>query len=379
MIYILILLVLGILAVVENSYSFADYEQIYVSIRKYINIKRVIYAIIGIFLIGFAGFRYETGFDFVNYVRIFERTTRGERYLGVERAYYYLNVYLHKLTDNYMWVFFIMALVTLGIKFLFIERINSKMENTILFSLFIYFAMYFLVYDMGQIRSSFAQGMGLIAIFLYIKGYKKSAIIPILIGTSIHTSCIILLLMYVLGEKRFKATTMIILYIIFLGVGQYLNLTNISHIVSLTNNEAFIHKFSEYTTDPKFAQKIGLSLNLLFQAFVLVLAVFARWYYKIRDKKFDFMLNMYLVGACLYLLFNNYFVIGVRLAAYFNLAIIFIIPKMVSKIRNKWLRMAIVLGFVIIMSVMVIRELHVHADLFLPYKMKFLDHIYHIK
>ena len=372
MIYIAILIILGVLAIGENYYSFKEYNQIYLEIKKYLNLKRIIYAVGGIFLICFAGFRYYTGFDFGNYIKIFNDSAKGIRYPNIEITYYYLNLIISKLTSNYTWLFFLMALVTLGVKFLFIERINSKMKNTILFSLFIYFSMYFLVYDMGQIRSSFAQGMGLISMFLYLKGYKKLAIIPILVGATIHNSCVILFLLYVLGEKRLKVRTMIIFYGAFLIIGQFLNLNNISYLVSLTNNQAFIHKFSSYTTNPIFAKKIGLSLNLLFQAFVLVLAILARWYFDIKDKKFDFMLNMYLIGACLYLLFNNYFVLGVRLSAYFNLSIVFIIPKIVSMIKNKWIRMLIVLGFTVVMSVMVLRELQVNGSIFLPYRMKFL-------
>ena len=368
MIYILILVGLGLISIIEYSYKFEDYSKISIIINKYKNIKRVLYFLIMIFLIALAGFRFKTGFDYVNYVRIFWRAALGERYLNVERVYYYINVYLHKLTNNYMWIFLLMAIVTIGVKFLVIERLNSKMKNTILFSAFIYFAMYFLVYDMGQIRSSFAQAMGLVTILLYLIGYKKLSIIPIFIGMTIHTSCIILLLIYILGERRVKASKMIVIYITFLIMGQLLNLHLLNGIVEMTNNKILIHRFSEYTSNPILSKKIGLSMNLIFQTFILFISIFMRWYYQIKDRYLDFMLNMYLIGASIYLLFNNYFVIGVRLSAYFNLAIVFIIPKLISKIKNRWLRITIMLGIVVIMSVMVLRELSVNADAFLPYK-----------
>lgn len=379
MIYIAILIVLGLVAIFEYSYKFEDYAQLDISVNKFIIVKRAFYSLSAAFLIIMAGFRFETGFDYTNYVRIFNRAAHGQRYLGVEKTYYYWNAYMHKLTDNYMWIFFLMALVTLGIKFLFIERINKFMKNTILFSFFIYFSMYFLIYDMGQIRSSFAQAMGILTMFLYLKGYKKLSIIPILIGMTIHNSCVILLLIYIIGERRYKIRTMVIIYVVFLVIGQFINLDNIGNVVSVIGNQALTKKFTEYTTNPMFAQKIGLSMNLLFQAFVLFGAIFMRWYYKIQDKKLDFMLNLYLVGASLYLLFNNYFVLGVRLSAYFNLAILFIVPKLVSQIKNRWLRMAVVLGFVIIMSIMVIRELQVNTTIFLPYKINLFNHIYEIR
>lgn len=371
MIYIVILVSLGLIAIAEHYYEFDDYANISVVVNKYKYIKRSIYFLIAVVLIAVAGFRYDTGFDYVNYVRIFKRTSHGERYLNVERAYYYINLYLHKLTNNYMWIFLLMALVTIGIKFFVIERINKKLKNTILFSAFIYFAMYFLVYDMGQIRSSFAQAMGLLTMLLYLSGYKKLSVIPILIGMTIHNSCAIVFLIYILGERRLKASRMIIIYVVFLIIGQLLNLHLLTGLVEMTHDKTLMHRFLEYTVDPTLSRKIGLSLNLIFQTFVLFIAIFVRWYYQIKDRHFDFMLNMYLTGASMYLLFNNYFVLGVRLSAYFNLAIVFILPKLVGMIKNKWLRMGVVLILTLILSVMVFRELHANADVFLPYRTVF--------
>ena len=131
--------------------------------------------------------------------------------------------------------------------------------------------MFFLVYDMGQIRSSLAQGLGLLSMYLLTKNKKKTAFICILIAACFHTSSIILMLLFFIKDKRYDAKKIIITYIVFIILGQLMDL----HFIGMFAKE-HIHgnlgiKIYRYTASSLFAKKIGLSANVIFDFIILAM------------------------------------------------------------------------------------------------------------
>jgi membrane-associated HD superfamily phosphohydrolase len=126
----------------------------------------------------------------------------------------------------------------------------------------------------------------------------------------------------------------------------------------------------------KSAIKIGLSFNVLFDFAMMLFIVFMRKYYNLgKNKKFNLFFNLYFLGVCSYLLFNNYFVIATRFANYFRLALIILIPMLIDKIENKKIRFAVIALFIIIFSILFIRQLYVHIPIYLPYKMNWFGKV----
>lgn len=377
MAYIFILIVLAIFAFSdyliftneENGYN--KYSVGILGRKINFGIKNIIAWLLIVGLILFAGLRYYSGFDYGNYSIMFYKALVAYRSQHVEYGYYFLNRILGMVTENPQWIFFIMAAVTLFIKGTTISKLSKK----IWFSIFIYYSMFFLVYDMGQIRSSLAQALGLFAMYLFTKNRKKTAFICILIAACFHTSSIILMLLFFIKDKRYSAKQIIITYIVFIILGQLMDL----HFVGMFAKE-HIHgnlgiKIYRYTASSLFAQKIGLSANVIFDFIILVMFLLIRWYNNVNDKKFDYFFNIYFTGICIYLLFNRYFVLGTRFSDYFKISIVILLPMLIGYIKNKNRRMLFLLFFMAMLGIMVFRQVHVNSNMYTPYAINWFGHI----
>ncbi|MGL5616056.1 MAG: EpsG family protein [Sarcina sp.] len=360
MIYICILGVLALLTVGDELIT----DNIEMKIRGYKAIKTVVFWGIIAFLILFSGLRFFTGLDFITYRWMFDMSKLHIRADHVEYGYYFLNLLIGKFTNNPQWIYLVMATATLLLKATFIKKGSKK----IYLSLFIYFSMFFLVYDMGQMRSSLAQAIGFIGILFYLRGQKKISIVFILLGSIFHSSELILLLIFVFGEKYIESKKIIIGYIIFLILGQLLNLHNIGTLAGKFPTSHLAVQINHYTTNPIFASKIGLSFSVIFDFLMVMFILIFRKIYNINDKRFNFLSNMYILGVYIFLLFNNYSVLGIRLGNYFKLSIIILIPLMLGKIESKKIKYLILFIFIGLFSIMVLREISVNHIIYLPYK-----------
>lgn len=377
MIYLLVLLDLVIFAALDyvlpvgknlevvNGNSNHSYEECN-KIRRF---KIAVLVVNIIILIVISGFRYFSGFDYESYAYMFQKMM-GHQTVSVERGYYYLNVLVYKFTTQVQVVFLVMAIMILSIKGIAIFK-GTKRRN---FAFFICFALYFLIGDMGQIRSTFAQSLDLLALVLFMNNYKKTALIPILIGTTFHISSVVMLFVYIVWDRKYSTKIFVIIYIALAIFGQFLDM-NVLGEIGKSMGGMIGDKLYGYTVN-KSTAKIGLSFNVLFDFMMMVFILFMRKVYNLgKDKKFNLLFNVYFLGVCSYLLFNNYFVIGVRFANYFRLALIFLIPLLLDKIENKKIRVALAFIFIFIFSVMVLRQLGSHLDVYLPYRMNLFGKI----
>lgn len=364
MIYLVLLTVLIILTFVDYTNVGKYNLQYSIKINKYK--AYIFYFIIFIFII-FVGFRYYTGFDYKSYVNIYNNLDNGFAITSVEIGYKLLNIALSKIVYGPWLVFLVMAMLTLSLNAYVIKKESKK----IFFSLFIWFCLYFLVGAMGQIRSTFAQSIDFLAIYLYLKNEKKYTIISfllIVLSSAFHVSSICMLLMFLVKDRKFSIKTYIILYIVVAILGQFLDLNFIGHIGK--EYGGFIgNKIYAYTTNPEFAHKIGISSNVIFDFGVFIFAILMKKKYKLNSRRFNLLFNLYFISNLSFLIFNNYFVLAVRFSNYFRVALPLLIPLLISEVKNKKIRLIIIILFVLFMSLMVVRMLMVNMSVYIPYKM----------
>lgn len=368
MIYYFILISLAGLAFIDfiQSDKYKDGTKAY----KY---KPYLYWVVIAGLIIFAGCRYYTGHDYYSYVEVFNRISLGIKVTNMEWGYQQLNYILGFISDNSWIVFFVVSLLTLVIKGVAIQ----KESKYIFFSLFICFCLYYLIGDMGQIRSTLAQSLDLAAIVLFIKGRKEfnvASLILILLGSLFHISSLCVLVIFIVGARKYKVRTFVITYIVLTILGQFLNMAILGEIGKHVGG--FIgDKLYEYTLGKTFAQKVGLSFNVIFDFFMLIFILYMREKYDLASRKFNILFNTYFISICSYVLLNNYFVFAVRFANYFRLSLILLVPMLVSKINNKKIRMFVLMIFIGIFAMMVVRILMANAVFYIPYRINLFGNI----
>lgn len=369
MVYIIILIALMCLA-------FTDYVDA-TSYRNVVKLRRSrhgIFYLIVLILILIAGLRYYTGFDYESYVEIFNKTILGMKVTSVEWGYRELNKIFSSFMDNSWGLFFFVAFATLSLK-AFVIRKESK---GIFLSLLIAFSLYFMVGDMGQIRSSLAQSIDFLAIYMYMKDGSTNKLIAfalVLFGSLFHVSSLCMIIIFFVTDRKFNNMFYVISYAVLALVGHFLDLKTIGAIGKSIGGSVG-NKLYAYTMNPEFVHKVGLSFNVLFDLAMLIFILYMKEKYNMKEnRKFNILFNTYFLGISSYLIFNNYFVLGVRFANYFRLALILLIPMLIKKIENKRLRMFAVSVIILLFALMVIRYLDANISMYVPYRMNLFGNI----
>ena len=329
--------------------------------------KYTVYIAIIIILSIFAGLRFYVGLDYSSYSNIFYKIMSGQN-VHLEPGF----VYFNKLIGNHFYyptlMFLIFAILTVTFKAIIIKLDTKK----VFFALFIAFSLYFLVGTMGQIRSTFAQAIDFIALYLYMKNKRIIPFVLILISALFHVSAIVFLLIFILGARKYNTIFIIGLLIACAALGHFLNIKGIG--LEFKDSYGFIgSKLYSYTNVE--TQKIGISFNVVLDIIIVIFALVMRKVYSINNRKFNLLFNVYVGSLISFLIFNNYFIIGVRFSNYFRLPLILLLPYLIEKIENKRIRILVASIFIFIFFMMNIRFLQANYVFYMPYRMKIFSHI----
>lgn len=296
-----------------------------------------------------SGLRLKTGYDFESYKQIFESVKQSSWNslfssgwgLVVEPGYMILN-YLCKWMPFQLYIFLI-STVSVFIKVLFIYKIS----NNLIMCLFIYYSMYFCLYDMGVIRQGFAIGLLLWAFYYYIEGKRGKTAIYIILASFFHSSSIIFFSIYLIKDKVYKfrwyAVTLIsILIFSFGGI--------IEEIIYKSNITFIQNKYWYYIN--QLADNDESIVNSIIKRLIvfLLLLIIVDWNaIKRSEKKYKIALNVYFASIIISIMFYMLPIIGGRGTGALQFMQVFLLPIIADKryIRNN-LNKARLIGILII-------------------------------
>lgn len=331
-------------------------------LEQYVKAKQshYVYIISTVLLTLFAGTRYDFGRDYYVYKNAFYNLNfqNYSEYL-FEPLFAGLCVLLRSLGFNFF--IFFMALISIVYKAVYIKRYSSYP----IFSLLIYYSLFIILYEMGQMRQGLAMVIILSAFHDCIVRNKGQFYVKIFIAFGLHYSSIIVLPCYWLvglnmSLKNILFITMGILPLAFINISHVL--VDLSSLVSI-NHVAL--KVLDYSSR---GLSLGLNMSLVLRIFVLF---FFMWLIHKKDESNSVYVKLailYFYGIFLYIIFNSAPEIAMRSAAFFKILEIFIYPIMVLLLSKKSNRLSIIL-FVSAYLIWTISNLFAdHPDAFLPYK-----------
>ncbi|EHV2824638.1 EpsG family protein, partial [Vibrio parahaemolyticus] len=154
MIYYIVFLIIFLIAILDVLKK-----------SEYIKIAQLL--LFSFVLVIFSGLRFNVGWDFDNYKMIFEERGNLQSIyeMKMEPGYLLLNTLSKEISDNYTLLFFIVALLSISLKLIFIRKYSPYFALSLLY----YFALYFLAKEMGQIRQALAVSLLLISTIYIIK------------------------------------------------------------------------------------------------------------------------------------------------------------------------------------------------------------------
>lgn len=280
------------------------------------------------------GLRYNVGTDYHTYCQMYDNIKginiidfffKYIEIFDVEPTFYLLCRFVFLTFNNVKMLFFICYFITFSIVIVSITRLIEKEDY--IFSVFIYFLMYFAP-SLNIVRQSMAISFVLLAYSFYLNRDYKKYIFLIIVAFLIHKTAIIFLLFFFMIDtksKKFNELRKIIFYILIVGSPIF-----IKFILSIGTH---IPILNDYMNKYEVAFDGGGIGFLLFILPVLVPVIYFGKDKYLKESKNLCLFNMYLLQIPL--MYLGYFMPwAVRMADYPRIFEIILVPALIKSIEN---------------------------------------------
>jgi len=315
MIYYLIFLLLTCFSFFEVYYK----EERHVEILIFFSVTTTA-------LVLFSGFRL-IGFDYDNYHLIFD-TVNLSNYTEntIEIGFAFFIEIFHFLNLPFNFFLFFIALVSVGIKALFIKDFSPYY----FLSLLVYYTVNFLLSDMGQIRHGLAMSIVILSFYDIFNKNKNGFFTKVFIAYLFHSSAIIVFPAYFIANiKKITIWHLIVPVAAFLPL-LFIDIKGVFVPLAAYLPAQIQSKIAYYTTSEEFGQQLGFGLTMVFRLIIIAVMYFC-YDDGIKQIKFykQFFL-LYIYGTLLFMAFNSIAEMALRFSNYFKILEFIILPMLVT-------------------------------------------------
>lgn len=324
-------------------YLFIFILLIFLALIEVLKRNKKISLIAGTLLALMAGFRFSTGYDFESYKKFYDGINGiNDVFSGnidAESGYLFINYLFKSIGFNFY--FFILFFSVLSISLL-IYFLYSYTKFPTIFLIY-YYSRFFLVRDMGQIRSSLACIILLYAIPYIEKKKPIHFLIIVSIASLFHISALFFIVAYLFNGIFKKLTIQNILVL--------LSIATIIGIIVQTPQLylwAVPGRYMSYFTNPSYTNGKWLLNPILW----MQLAIFIGGILCLRSnkseeqKKYDTLLKIYFLASLILLAAGDLGTVGGRISTLFATSEILIVPYLIVNLtKNKLLNLGLLFGF----------------------------------
>lgn len=309
------------------------------------------------------GLRWEMGTDWQAYLQIFQQSAESFYDVAIEKGFLWSNYYFNQITHSYQTFIFIQAFFLYFVTLKFYKIVTPYPMIALIW---FYSINLGLVGSNRQLTASFIILLGLI---YYLKNNKwYFYVLFVFIAMQFHNSAIFGIF-YLFFNRTVSTKILLLSLVICLMIG-YVGATDFvfsyaSFLGDVAKDKAEIYG-KEITTYSIVA--------ILKRIVVVVPFLIFRNKIKSDQKILNYIVNGYIFGVCIYLLFGKTFgIVATRGAYYFNIMEPVIISYYIYLLRNQIIK-HLALVFVVILCIILLRQSIVqYPEIFVPYKTQFFE------
>lgn len=292
-----------------------------------------------------AGFRFFTGYDFNSYNNFYtEIDSISDVFNGsieAESGYLFLNYLFKSLGFNFYFFILFFSIVSIILLANFAYNYTPYPSLVLVY----YFARYFLVRDMGQIRSAIACIILLYAIPYILNRKPVQFLIVVFIASLFHITAWSFVIAYIFNwlfkNLTFKNVVTLLGISFFIGI-----IVQIPELYTW----AVPDRYNAYFTSPSYTNGQWILNPVLWMQLMLFsgAAVFVRPTIDEERNKFSVVLKIYLIASLILIAAGTLGTVGGRLSTLFATSEIFIVPLLFASIsKNKLLNILLFGGFTV--------------------------------
>lgn len=258
--------------------------------------------------------------------------------LYMEPGYVFVNAVVKTFTSNYIFLFLTAALISIGITIYNYYRYSTY----VLLSILLYFVHTYLYRDMNQVRAGIAAAIGLFLIAQIHNREHLKSYGTLLLSGLFHVASLSLVIPYVMSFFRTTRKKVIVLYLLSLSLG----IIGIGRIlVKLLPTSGFLFvKIADYASDQSYGAALKLYDPTNLKNLCVLLIVLIYWdRLKAIIPYFETFVLFLAVSASWRLAFSDLGIIAGRVATFFDIVEVIVIPYFVCISRYKWMTVSAII------------------------------------
>lgn len=330
-------------------------------------------------LILFIGLRWETGTDWLAYLRIFLTPSSSGEYdavvFGIDQGYLYLNQIVFRLTSDYTYFLLLDALIAVVAVYYFIER-STRLPAM---GVYLFYTSYAITHFMGSNRRMLAIGLTCIG-FLHLlrprrlwQGWPRW-VVPFAGAAAFHRTSLMAIPALLVPRRAWPAGWVIggLLTCVVLGVSgvPFAALEALGNTLSQYAHITVVDKLLFYTSggDSQSVATFDVMgqalLGVAKRSTILVIFIaFMRWHTP--DEYAQRLYNIYVAGCGIYFLLIGSPVFQVT-STYYTIVEVVLLPIILSRVPQY--KVPYIMYLLIVPFFLLISALSPYMELYVPYR-----------
>lgn len=312
-----------------------------------------------------AGLRFHTGYDFQSYEKFYREVDQISEVINgsidAEPGYLLLNYIFSSVGLNFYYFILIFSVFSIGLLAYFLSKYTKYPTIFLLY----YYVRFFLVRDMGQIRSAIACIILLYAIPYILKKEPMKFFIIVFVASLFHISAWFFVIAYLFNNKfkkiTLKSISLMVLACSFIGV-----IVQIPKLYIWAVPDRYI----SYFTNPVYTQGKWIMNPILWMQIGILIGSILCYHSNNKEEKtmFEGALKIYLVSSLILLAAGNLGTVGGRISTLFATTEILIVPYLFMNFtKNKLLNIIFYIGFTIIIFILIFVVSNAYKS-YIPYQ-----------
>lgn len=280
-----------------------------------------------------AGLRFFTGYDFISYKNFFEKIDNVRDVfngsIDAEKGYLFLNFIFSKLELNFYFFILFFSLLSISLLGYFVYKHTSFPSLFLIY----YYARFFLVRDMGQIRSSLACIILLYAIPFMIKKKLVPFLLIVFLASLFHITAWFFIVVYLFNIIFEKLTTKTVIWLLTGStiIGSIIQIPQL-YIWAIPN------RYIAYFTSPSYTDGNWLMNPVLWMQVGIFFGIF--YLCSLSDPEeqsfIEGMLKVYLLSSLILISAGTLGTVGGRISTLFSTSEVFLVPYLFMNLtRNR--------------------------------------------
>lgn len=297
-----------------------------------------LYLFLWLFLFAVAAFRGENvDNDHLNYIQAIQ-----EGWGITEPSFYFISYICYDILGSVKLVFIVYAFLSVSLLFLALKRTSDYFY----LSLVIYFATFYVLHDLNQIRAAVGFGFAMLALKPWMKNKIWQTMGYIFLATIFHFSFMIFFPMYffVRNNNKYIIPYVVAIPIVYVLYSLNIDVLSLLMKIPITYVQTMAGGYSQWQTD------VASSVNV-FSIMVLIKLILISMFFifhktlALKFAGFYLFFKLYILGLVLLILMVTLPGAAFRISEMMWMVECFILPMLIQCFKPRWLAVAIVLLF----------------------------------